>query len=65
MAKITSRFEKSAVLKLMEVGHCYNIVDYWLNSETPNEEVPLLSTCAPAPPPPPMLPKNFGGKFKL
>ena len=33
-----------------------------------NEEVPLLSPCAPAPAPaapaPAMLSKNFGGKFK-
>ena len=39
----------------------YIFFTYWLNSETPNEEVPLLSTCAPPPaapaPAPPMLPK--------
>ena len=40
----------------------YNLQSNWLNSETPIEEVPMLSPCPPTTPPPPttMLSQNSG-----
>ena len=38
---------------------------YWFNAECPNEEVPLLSPCPPAPAPPAMLSKFLAGNSNI